>query len=274
MSDQRGQWGVPQRQPQESQQQPRQPWQPQQSQSQPQQLQQPQPRQSEYAADPASGAYGEYAAYEPPAVHGVYGAYAGAPYVDGAGPRQTNGAALAGAILSVLPPLGLVLSAVGLSRAKVLGGAGKTAAGLGIVLSLVFAGGYGVGVYELARSASVDPACASVSAMESELSNDESALSTVESSGGDGDTQRALSSVVSELQTLDGELGGDAERATHADVQVRIQAVDGELGKMIADLKAVQGGDDSALSGLNGIVGKLQADGAAMNQVCGLETAG
>ena len=269
MSEQRGQWGVPQWQPQESQQQPRQPWQPQQS--QPQQLQQPQPRQPGYAADPASAASG---AYEPPAAHGVYGAYAGAPYVDGAGPRQTNGAALAGAILSVLPPLGLVLSAVGLSRAKALGGAGKTAAGLGIVLSLVFAGGYGVGVYELARSASVDPACASVSAMESELSNDESALSTVESSGGDGDTQRALSSVVAELQTLDGELGGDAERAIHADVQVRIQAVDGELGKMIADLKAVQGGDDSALSGLNGIVGKLQADGAAMNQVCGLETAG
>lgn len=213
--------------------------------------------------------------YEAPQAHGGYGAYAGAPYVDGVGPRQTNGAALAGAILSVLPPLGLVLSAVGLSRAKVLGGAGRTAAGVGIVLSLVFAGGYGVGVYELARSASVDPACASVSAMESELSNDESALSTVESSGGDGDAAgSALSAVVSELQTLDGELGGDAERATQADVQARIKAVKGDLGKMIVDLKAVEGGDDSALSGLNAVVGKLQTDGAAMNKVCGLAAAG
>jgi len=239
VSDQRGQWGVPQ-QPQQQSQQP------------PQQQQWP-----GYAADPYGGAYG---------------AYAGAPYGDGGvGPRPTNGAALAGAILSVLPPLGLVLSAVGLSRAKALGGAGKTAASVGLVLSLVFAGGYGVGIYELANSAAADPACASVLATESRLSTDESALTSVESSGGGGsDAQSALGTEISELQTLKPELGEDAARATQADVRARIQAVEGDLGKMIVDLKAVEGGDDSALSALEGVAGQLQTDGAAMNSACGL----
>ena len=181
-----------------------------------------------------------------------------------------NGAALAGAILSVLPPLGLVLSAVGLSRAKALGGAGRTAAGVGIALSLVFAGGYGVGIYELASSADVDPACASVSATEAQLRTDESALTTVESSGGDGDAQAALGTVVAELQPLKLELSEDAARATQANVRSRIQAVESDLGKMIVDLKAVQGGDDSALSALDGAASQLQTDSAAMNSVCGL----
>ena len=247
MSDQRGQWGVPQRQPQQQppSQQPHQQW-------------------PGYAAEPYGGAYGEY---------GVHGAYAGAPYGGGgAGPRPTNGAALAGAILSVLPPLGLVLSALGLSRAHALGGAGRTAAGVGIALSLVFAGGYGFGIYELAGSADTDPACASVSATEAQLSTDESALTTVESSGGagDGGAQSALGTVISELQTLKPELGEDAARATQADVRARILAVEGDLGRMIVDLEAVQSGDDSALSALDGAAGQLQTDSAAMNSACGL----
>jgi hypothetical protein len=241
VSDQRGQWGAPGRQPQ------RQP---------PSHQQWP-----GYAADPYGGAYGEY---------GVHGAYAGAPYGGGAGPRSTNGAALAGAILSVLPPLGIVLSAVGLSRAKALGGAGRTAASIGIALSLVFAGGYGFGIYELASSADADPACASVSATEAQLSTDESALATVESSGGDSDAQAALGTVVAELQPLKLQLSEDAMRATQANVRSRIQAVESDLGKMIVDLKAVQGGDDSALSALDGAASQLQTDSAAMNSVCGL----
>lgn len=245
MSDQRGQWGAPRRQPR---QQPP--------------SQQPHQQRPGYAADPYGGAYGEY---------GVDGAYAGAPYGGGgAGSRPTNGAALAGAILSVLPPLGLVLSAVGLSRANALGGAGRTAASVGIALSLVFAGGYGFGIYELAGSADVDPACASVSATEARLSTDESALTTVESSGGDGDAESALGTVIAELQPLKLELGADAARATQTDVRARILAVEGDLGRMIVDLKAVQGGDDSALSALDGAAGQLQTDSAAMNSVCGL----
>ena len=218
------------------------------------------------------------------------GAYAGAPYGE-AGPRRTNGAALAGAILSVLPPLGLVISAVGLSRAKALGGAGRTAGGVGIVLSLVFAVGYGVGIYEVESATRVDPACASVLATESTLSSDESALTTLGLSGGDGgdgsgggsggssgsdggsgsaeDAQGVLGTMASELQTLRSELAADAARAAQADIRARVQAVDDDLGRMIVDVKAVEGGDEAALSGLEGAARQLQADGGAMDDACG-----
>ena len=196
------------------------------------------------------------------------GAYAGAPYGE-AGPRRTNGAALAGAILSVLPPIGLVLSAVGLSRARSLGGAGRTAGGVGIVLSLVFAAGYGVGLYEAESSARVDPTCTAVLATEGRLSSEESALTAVELDGSATDARSALGTMASELQALRSELAEDAARAARADVRARIQAVDGDLGAMIVDVKAVEGGDDSALSGLEGVARRLQVDGGAMDGVCG-----
>jgi hypothetical protein len=229
------QWGVSQSQPR--------------SQSQPQ----PQPQQPGHVA---STPYG--------------GAYAGAPYNAAEARTTTNGAALAGAILSVLPPLGFVLSIVGLSRAKALGGAGRTAAGVGIVLSLVFAGGYGIGIFEFASSATVDPACTSVLATESRLSAAESALTTVGSNGGGGDTQSELGTMASQLQTLESSLAEDAARAAQADVRARIQVVDGDLDRMIVDVKAIEGGDDSALSGLQGVARQLQTDGEAMDDVCGV----
>ena len=199
-----------------------------------------------------------------------YGAaYAGAPYGGGAGAgRTTNGTALAGAILSVVPLLGLVLSVGGLRKAGTLGGAGKTAAIVGIVLSLLFAGGYGYGIYELASSADVDPACSSMLATESSLSGDESGLAAVDSASGSGG-QAALATMVAELRTLKAELDRDVVRATHADVRARIQAVDDDLGQMIADAKAVEGGNDAAVSGLETAAGRLQVDGEAVDSLCG-----
>ena len=223
----------------------------------------PEPERPGHVADPYGGGGG-----------GKAGAYAGAPYY-GAGPRRTNGTALAGAILSVLPPLGLALSVAGLSRAKALEGAGRTAASFGIVLSLVFAGGYGVGIYEMSSSANVDPACASVLATESALGSDESALTTFASAGGEVDARSELGTMASELQTLESQLSGDAARAKQADVRARILAVDGDLRKMIVDVKTLEGewdgegGDDSALSALEGTARQLEADGAAMDSACG-----
>lgn len=197
-------------------------------------------------------------------------AYAGAPY-GGTGLWRTNGIALVGAILSVLPPIGLVLSVIGLGKARTLGGAGHTTAIVGIVLSLVFAGGYGFGFYELAGSTGANPACSSMLAAESSLSVDESGLTAGDStSGGGGGSGRAvLSTTVAQLRVLKVELDRDVVRATHADVRGRIRAVDVDLGQMIADAEAVQSGDDAALSGLETAAGRLQADAAAVDRLCG-----
>jgi len=197
-------------------------------------------------------------------------AYAGAPY-GGTGPWRTNGIALAGAILSVLPPVGLVLSVIGLGKARTLGGAGHTTAIVGIVLSLVFAGGYGFGIYELAGSAGVDPACSSMLAAESSLSADESGLTATagDSTSGESSGRAVLATTVAQLRVLKSELDRDVARATHADVRGRIQAVDVDLGQMIADAKAVQSGDDAALSGLETVAGRLQVDAEAVDRLCG-----
>ena len=197
-------------------------------------------------------------------------AYAGAPY-GGTGLWRTNGIALVGAILSVLPPIGLVLSVIGLGKARTLGGAGHTTAIVGIVLSLVFAGGYGFGFYELASSTGVDPACSSMLAAESSLSVDESGLTAGDSTSGSGGSsgRAVLSTTVAQLRVLKVELDRDVVRATHADVRGRIRAVDVDLGQMIADAEAVQSGDDAALSGLETAAGRLQADAAAVDRLCG-----
>src|SRR5579859_6774744 len=53
---------------------------------------------------------------------------------------RRNPLALAGAVLSVAPLVGLVLSVVGFVRSRTRGGVGRTAALLGILLSLLFSG--------------------------------------------------------------------------------------------------------------------------------------
>jgi hypothetical protein len=209
----------------------------------------PRPAKAEYAAEP----YGA--------------AYAGAPCGE-AGPWRTNGAALAGAILSVLPPLGLALSIIGLVKAGRLGGAGKTAATVGIVLSVVFAGGYGFGAYELVKSVGVDPACSSVSATEGSLNADGSPLAVAASASGGGG-RAALGALVSELQTLKSELDRDVTKATHVDVRAKIQAADGDLAQMIAGAKAVENGDGAAAAGLETAAARLQVDEDAVDVVCG-----
>jgi len=203
------------------------------------------------------------------------GAYAGAPY-GGAAPKQTNGLALAGAILSVLPLLGLIFSIIGLSRAKVLGGAGRTAATVGIVLSLLFAAGWGTAVYfaatKLVNSTAADPACISAesaaTSMESKLDADESVLSDAESSDSSSKVQAALDTMVSDMESIKGELDGDVAKATHATVKAKLQAFDTDLGKMITDLKSVENGDESAADDLDTVASRLSTDGDAVDSLC------
>jgi hypothetical protein len=205
------------------------------------------------------------------------GAYAGAPYGQ-AMPKQTNGLALAGAILSIIPVLGLIFSIIGLTRAKALGGAGKTAATIGIVISILVTGGAGFGIYALANSTAADPACISSESaavsMQSKLNTDEAALNSAESSNNASAVKTALNAMVSDFQTVKGELDSDIGKATHADVKSKLQAMDADLGKFITDLQSVENGDSSAASDLTTVANRLGPDGDAVDNLCGNATNG
>jgi hypothetical protein len=236
-----------------------------------------------------SGQFGGYAAQAASQQTGYaadpyFGAYAGAPYGEAAA-KRTNRMAVAGVILSILPLIGLVLSIIGLSKANVLGGAGRTAATIGIALSLVFTGAYGLGIYKLVNSATADPACVSAEAeelvMDRKVSADEAALSTAEAQaeaaesvgvgvgdGGDG-VQVALRAMATDLRTSEADLGKAAVETTNAGVRAGIQAVRDDLGKLSAEVEEVRGGNDSAMSNLEAVAGQLQLDGDAVDRTCG-----
>ena len=186
--------------------------------------------------------------------------------------------ALAGAILSIIPLLGLIFSIIGLVRSKALGGAGKTAATIGIVLSIVFAGGYGFAAYKLGNSTAADPACISsesaASSMESKLNADETALTTAENSSDSSAVKTALDTMISDMQTIKGQLDSDVAEATHADVKAKLQAFDTDLGKLVTDLKAVENGDTSAATDLESVANRLGPEGDAVDSLCGNATNG
>src|SRR5580765_8224706 len=78
---------------------------------------------------------------------------------------QTNGFATAGLILGILPtgPIGLIFSILGINRAGKIGGVGKGRAWVGLILSILWMGGYvalGVAVAGDVKKR-LDPACIS-----------------------------------------------------------------------------------------------------------------
>ena len=205
------------------------------------------------------------------------GAYAGAPY-GGAAPKQTNGLALTGAITSWIPLIGLIFSIIGLARVKALGGAGKTAATVGLVLSILVTGGVGFGIYKLGNSTAADPACISsetaATSMQSKLTTDESALTTAENANDTTAVKTALDTMVSDMQSIKTDLDSDVAKATHADVKAKLQSFDTDLGKLISDLQSVESGNSSAATDLSAVASRLGPEGNAVDSLCGNATNG
>jgi len=209
--------------------------------------------------------------------YGNAGVFAGAPY-GVAIPKQTNGLALAGAITSIIPVVGLVLSIIGLARVKALGGAGRTAAIIGIVLGLLFTGGIGFGVYKLANSTAADPACltseADILSMDAKVTADEAAMSSAASSG-DADQQlKAANALLSDLETIKADLDRDVAKATHADVRAKIRTLDDDLGTVSVDMKLMIGGDSSVQSSGQAAINQMETDANAVDSVCSNVTDG
>lgn len=188
-------------------------------------------------------------------------------------PPRSNGLALAGAIVCFIPVLGLILSIIGRARANSLGGAGKVAGNVGIVLSLLFTGGAGFAVYKIGNSTAADPACISAEAdtvkLTSTLNADAQALQDAESSGDSAKLQSAGQKFISDMRNLQQQLEAAQAKATHDNVRQAIQTFDTDLGTFLTGLQKVLSGDSSGGTAVTQTADKLQTDGDAVDNLCG-----
>lgn len=196
--------------------------------------------------------------------------------VDATPPARSNTTAVAGAALSIVPLVGLILSILGLVRAQILGGAGRTLATIGLLLSLAFTVGEGVAAYELTRpSRDVDPACvaaqSAADAVQARLVQDVTTLTSARSAG----DPAVVNAVVADLSAVKSALDRDIARATHSDVRANLQTFDTDLGAMIATMNQLASGQvQAALPQLEVEELNLRADAQGVNDLCGASAEG
>jgi hypothetical protein len=214
------------------------------------------PQQPQFGTDPSMG------------IPGPYG-YPGMPPA-----KQSNGLALAGAITSFVPIVGLVLSIIGRVRSKALGGAGKTAGTIGIVLSILFTAGAGLGVYELANSTALDPGClsaeAGMSKVDGSIDADDQALSSAEQAQNKAQFTAASNKFIADVQTAENTLNHAETLATHANVKAAIAKASSDLKSVVTEFQEVESGtgDSGAASALQTTATNLESDGAALDNLC------
>lgn len=166
-------------------------------------------------------------------------------------PQHANPVALAGATLSILPPLGLVLSGIGYARSRSRDGAGRTAALIGIALALAFGG---IEAYVAATAPLLDSGCRdAVSAA--------GRLRAVQAAPGGN-----LTLLATELDSIHTTLASAAASAGSPQVRTRIELVASDVEALSVDVLAAKtSGDMSQL--VNDEV-KLQQDGTAADSYC------
>ncbi|HZU56925.1 MAG TPA: hypothetical protein VFA06_13720 [Actinocrinis sp.] len=245
------QYGSPQYAGQQAQPQysaPQQPAQPFGAAGQPQYGEQPQYGQPGFGAPAGPGGYGGYV---PPQ-------------------QEKNGFSIAGIILCFLPLFGLIFSILGLVRSGKIGGKGRGLAIAGLVLSLVFVGGYAAIGVALSKSTQLDPGCTSAESsfrsMQSKLTADGNKLTS------DGGNQATLQSDLVLLNTdltnmksaLDNALG----QAKKQEVKDKLQALDTDLTTMLNGLKALQSGDTGQLDAFQTAANRIGPEADAVDSIC------
>jgi hypothetical protein len=181
-------------------------------------------------------------------------------------PARNNRAAVAGAALSVVPLLGMILSILGLSRASALGGAGRSLAAVGLVLSVACTGGEAYAAILLGESSSsADPACVAAS---TEIQVMQSQLTEVVGSIPTSSRQN----VVDDLTSIDKSLVRDQQLATHADVRSALRSTVGDLDGLTSTVIEIEAGNDSAYAATVPELARLHADGQRLGAACGYQT--
>lgn len=164
---------------------------------------------------------------------------------------QGNPLAVVGAVLSFLPLVGLVLSALGFVRSRTRWGSGRTVALVGIGLSLVFGGAE---AYVGATAPLLDSGCLDAESSASQLRALQAAP------GGD------LTAVSVRLNTIHLALDSAAGKAGSAQVQVKLRLVADDVKALSADFATAQSSGDT--SALLTDEARLATDGAAADSYC------
>jgi len=187
-------------------------------------------------------------------------------------PPRGNGAARAGAIACFVPLLGLVLSIVGLSKAKALG-VGRGVAQLGIVLSLVFSVAWcAAGYYAYTTlGSSSDPGCVNAKADYQRYSVQMEQDAAAMTKGGVGSVAftAAVKTYQADLAALIAEFDADSARAADGSVKVAIQAVGGDLTQLDTSLGDLATGNYAGASNVMQINDRLITDYQHLESVCG-----
>lgn len=185
---------------------------------------------------------------------------------------QKNGFSIAGLILCFIPLLGIIFSIVGLVKSGKIGGKGRGLAIAGLVLSLVFAGGYSALVVAASKSTVLDPGCNSMRASFNDLKSKlESDVNKMTSDSADQTAMQAdLAAFTGDIQTMKTDLDNALAQAQHQSVKDKLQAMDDDVSTVLTGLKSLQNGDTSQLSAFEGAAGRLGSDGSAIDSVCSL----
>jgi len=224
--------------------------------------------------DPAAGAY-------PPAPQmgapmaapggGSENAAFARPSNRGRGHRY-NAAAISGAITSFVPGVGLVLSLIGLAKAKLIG-AGRGIALVGVALSLLFTAAWGIAgysEYKLVNSTATDSGCISADSdfahYLSVLQQDAAAMakSAVGTSGFTGAVQQYRV----DLSALISAFNADVAKAGATNLKSAIQGVTTDLTQLDNELGDVAVGNYAGAANLIGENGTVLTDFQHMEDVC------
>ena len=171
--------------------------------------------------------------------------------------KQSNGFAVAGFILSLLPLLGLIFSILGLIRSFKVAGKGRILSIAGIVLSIVFAVVYSLLIAGVAKSSTaLDPGCTTTESRFVTLD------SQIQSDSGN------INALMSDLTSMQQTLQDSANQATHDSVKTKLQAAGTDLAATIADLKALQAGTTTDSTKLTTDLQSFQTDGTALDTLC------
>ena len=185
--------------------------------------------------------------------------------------KQSNGLAIAGLILAILVwPVGLILSIIALVKSKGLGGAGKTPAIIGLIISLILGAGTVALVAVAAKSTAADPGCisaeSSINDLTPKLTADESKLSA--DSGNSTATQADLTTLIADMQSVKTDLDNAEGLATHDSVKAAIGKMDTDLGTFLTGMQAIESGDSSNATQTMNVANQLGPDGQAVDNLC------
>jgi hypothetical protein len=194
--------------------------------------------------------------------------------------KQSNGLAIAGAVLSVFFwPLGLVFSIIGLVKSKALGGAGRTAAIIGLVISTIFAVSTIAGVVVLVNgvknATALDPGCRytepAIAAFLPGLSTDQTDIDNDVASSDQAGLQTDSTKAIGDLQSLQSGFNQALAVGTHESVKAAVGVATNDVTALTTDLDSLELDSPDSVSPLqvDTDFGTLLSAIESVNSLCG-----